>query len=164
MFLRLVSLASLLACLCCVPVQAQSRKAPPGVFKELDDEILGDALIIRGKQLFIDDHVIAELKGVRKQLNQPVKYKKNPVLKRDKPWEKSGPGYSTIIYDAEEKLFKVWYETWDQDDESKTFLHDRFLVLFKAWLPRATPSTNHVLRAARSAKSVANVTASTKRA
>ena len=122
MFLRLVSLSSLLACLCCVPVQAQSRKAPPGVFKELDDEILGDALIIRGKQLFIDDHVIAELKGVRKQLNQPVKYEKNPVLKRDKPWEKSGPDYSTIIYDAEEKLFKAWYETWDPDDESKTFL------------------------------------------
>ena len=68
MCVRLISLASLLACLCCVPVQAQSRKAPHGVFKELDDEILGDALIIRGKQLFIDDHVIAELKGVRRGL------------------------------------------------------------------------------------------------
>jgi len=118
MCFRLTCLSSLVIGLCCVPVQAQARKAPPGTFKDLNDEILGDAMIVRGMQLFIDDHVIAEMKGVRKQLNQPVKYGKNPVLKRDKPWEASGPGYGTIIYDAEEKLFKAWYETWNQDEES----------------------------------------------
>ena len=97
MCFRLTCLSSLVIGLCCVPVQAQARKAPPGTFKDLNDEILGDAMIVRGMQLFIDDHVIAEMKGVRKQLNQPVKYGKNPVLKRDKPWEASGPGYGTII-------------------------------------------------------------------
>ena len=122
MCLRLICLSSLLTCLCGAPLQAQARKAPPGAFKDLDDEILGEALIIRGKQLFIDDHVIAETHGVRKQLNQPVKYEKNPVLKRDKPWEVSGPGYATIIYDTEEKLFKVWYENWTQEKESSTLL------------------------------------------
>ena len=118
MFFRLICLSSLMTCLCCAPAQAQGRKAPPGTFKDLDDEILGDALILHGKQLFIDDHVIDDMQGVRKQLNQPVKYEHNPVLKRDKPWEMSGPGYGTIIYDAEEKLFKAWYENWNQDEET----------------------------------------------
>ena len=122
MCLRLICLSSLLTCFCCGPLQAQTLKAPPGAFKDLNDEILGDALIIRGKQLFIDDHLIAETHGVRKQLNQPVKYGKNPVLKRDKPWEMSGPSYATIIYDSEEKLFKVWYENWTQQKESSTVL------------------------------------------
>ena len=59
--------------LCPAPLLAQ-RQAPPGMFKDLDDDILGDALIIHGKQLFIDDYVIGELQGVQKTLNQPVKH------------------------------------------------------------------------------------------
>ncbi|MDA1316373.1 MAG: hypothetical protein O2968_23915, partial [Acidobacteria bacterium] len=73
------------------PLAAQSRQAPPGMFKDLDDEILGDALIIHGKQLFIDDFVIGELQGVQKTLNQPVKHPQNPVLIQDQPWEEAGP-------------------------------------------------------------------------
>ena len=122
MIARLIYLSSLLTCLCCAPAQAQARKAPPGTFRNLDDEILGDALIIRGRQLFVDDHVIDDMQRVRKQLNQPIKYEKNPVLKRDKPWEVSGPSYATILYDAEEKRFKAWYEIWNQDEESGTSL------------------------------------------
>ena len=122
MFARCFFLSILLTCLWPHAAQAQSRKAPPGVFKDLDDEIIGDALIVRGKQLFIDDHVIDDMQGARKQLNQPVKYENNPVLQRDKPWEKSGPGYGTIIYDAEEKLFKAWYENWNQDEEDTAAL------------------------------------------
>ena len=33
---------------------AQSRQAPPGMYKELDDLNLGQAVILHGKQLFID--------------------------------------------------------------------------------------------------------------
>ncbi|MFN0197508.1 MAG: hypothetical protein ACKVT0_12255, partial [Planctomycetaceae bacterium] len=122
MFIRttLFSLALMFAC--CTSASAQSRQAPPGMFKDLDDEILSDALIVHGTQLFIDDDLIGDMQGLRKQLNQPVKYENNPVLKRDKPWENSGPGYATIIYDAEEKLFKVWYENWNQEEESTAAL------------------------------------------
>ena len=122
MFFRLIYLSSLITCLCCASAHAQNRKAPPGMFKDLDDEIVGQALLIHGKQLFIDDYVIDDMQDVRKQLNQPVKYKHNPVLKRDKPWERSGPGYGSIIYDAEEKLFKAWYENWNQDEETTAAL------------------------------------------
>ena len=34
-----------------------SLQAPPGLFKDLNDEILGDAIILNGKQLFIDDYI-----------------------------------------------------------------------------------------------------------
>jgi len=54
------------------------------MFKHLDDAITGDALILHGKQLFIDDYVIAKLKGVKKVLNQPVKYSSNPLLRKHK--------------------------------------------------------------------------------
>jgi len=104
---RIACFVVLLTCLCCTAAQAQSRQAPPGMFKDLDDEIAGDALILHGKQLFIDDYIIEELRGAKKALNQPVKHPKNPLLKRDKPWEVSGPGYGTVIYDAEQQLFKI---------------------------------------------------------
>ena len=59
---------------------AQARKAPAGMFKDLDDQIVGEAVVIHGKQLFIDDHLVGELKGANKVLNQPVKHPKNPLI------------------------------------------------------------------------------------
>ena len=107
MFARYFFLSILLTCLWPHSAQAQHRKVPPGMFKDLDDSIVGDALILHGKQLFIDDYVIADLKDVKKVLNQPVKHPKNPLLVRDRPSEESGPGYGTVHYDADEKLFKM---------------------------------------------------------
>ncbi len=95
---------------------AQNRQAPPGMFKNLDDELLGNAELLHGKQLFIDDFLIAEMRGVEKELHQPKKSPRNPLLVRDQPWEPTGPGYATVIYDPDEKLFKLWYECWGQKD------------------------------------------------
>jgi len=96
-------------------VLAKSLKAPPGMFKDLNDEILGDAVVINGKQLFIDDYIIGELKGAEKVLNQAVKHPDNPLIVKDKPWEDSGPGYSTVIYDKDEGIYKLWYGFWITD-------------------------------------------------
>lgn len=74
---------SLIVLLLSSAASAQSRQAPPEMFKDLDDQLLGDALILHGKQLFIDDFVIGDMKHVQKKLNQPVKHPKNPVLIRD---------------------------------------------------------------------------------
>lgn len=92
------------------PLPAQSRQAPPGMFKDLDDEILGDALIIHGKQLFIDDYVIGDLDGVERKLNQPVKHPQNPVLRRDRPSDGFATDYGTVVYDPKDRLFKMWYQ------------------------------------------------------
>lgn len=102
---------------------AQSRPAPPGMFKDLDDEILGDAILIHEKQLFIDDALIAETQGVTKQLHSPTKFAENPLLTRDQPWETSGPGYATLLFDPQEKLYKLWYETWEPEDDTSRLLY-----------------------------------------
>ena len=68
-------------------VLAQHRQAPPGMFKDLDDEIVGKAIVLHGKQLFIDNYVIESLTVAKKVLNQPVKHSQNPLVRRDKPWE-----------------------------------------------------------------------------
>ena len=93
-------------------VSGKSLKAPPGLFKDLNDEIVGDAIIINGKQLFIDDYIIEELKGAEKVLNQPTKHPRNPLLVPDKPWEGKLVSTNPVIYDKAEGLYKLWYVTF----------------------------------------------------
>jgi len=87
-------------------------KAPPGLFKDLNDQIVGDAIIINGKQLFIDDYIIEELKGAQKVFNQPVKHPRNPLLVPDEPWEVGEGAPASVIYDKAEGIFKMWYGIW----------------------------------------------------
>ncbi len=113
MFVRLFYLASLITCLCCAPAQAQHRKAPPGMFRDLDDAIAGNALILHDKQLFIDDYVISKLQGVKKVLNQPVKHPRNPIVTTDQPWEEGQKiTYATVMFDEKASIFKLWYGCW----------------------------------------------------
>jgi len=98
-------------------VSAKSLKAPPGMFKDLNDEILGDAVIINGKQLFIDNYIIGELKGAEKLLNQPVKHRKNPLLVSDRPWESKQLNRGSVMYDNEEHIYKMWYVASSADQK-----------------------------------------------
>jgi len=88
------------------------RKAPPGLFKIVNDSTVGKAIVLNGTELFIDDHLVQSLKGARRQLNQPIKHKQNPVLVKTTKWEEGAPGYGTVHYDARSKIFKVWYQGW----------------------------------------------------
>ena len=101
-------------------IQAADRKAPAGLFKDVTKVTVGDALLLRGTQLFIDNRLIEKLEGARKQLNRPVKSPKNPILVKDRPWEPSGPGYATVFYDRDEKLFKMWYQMWKKTKGTST--------------------------------------------
>ena len=61
-------------------------------------------------QLFVDDFLIQEMKGVARSLHTPEKVTENPVLVADRPWEgglslESG----TVLYDAEQGIFRMWY-------------------------------------------------------
>lgn len=40
-----------------------------------------------------------------------VKYPGNPVMTSEYPWEGDGVFYPSVLYDVEEKLFKMWYYT-----------------------------------------------------
>lgn len=64
----------------------------------------------RQKQLFVDDYVIERMDNLTRTLNQPEKYRGNPVLLPDQPWEGfRAHMYGSVIYDREAGLFKMWY-------------------------------------------------------
>ncbi|HEU0046029.1 MAG TPA: hypothetical protein VFQ43_00325, partial [Nitrososphaera sp.] len=77
------------------------------------------------RQLFIDTHLIETMEGVRQTLHQPAKHPSNPVLRADKPWEKSSVlinGGPAVVYDDEAKSFKIWYFTYTTvTDQAKNF-------------------------------------------
>ncbi len=93
---------------------AGSLEAPPGLFKDLNDVTLGDAQLIRGPQLFVDEHLIDRLDGVTRVMNQPTKHPGNPLIVSDKPWE-GNFGFSSVMYDEEEGFYKMWYAAWAAD-------------------------------------------------
>lgn len=66
------------------------------------------------KQLFLDDSVLESMEaGVFLILNQPLKYAGNPLIEMDRCWEADMhfANSTNVIYDEEEKLFKIWTET-----------------------------------------------------
>ncbi len=64
------------------------------------------------RQLFVDDHVIAERDGVDLTLHQPAKHPDNPVLRAEHPWESKGVAiYGTVMHD--DGLFRMWYRAID---------------------------------------------------
>src|SRR3990172_3845575 len=77
----------------------QQREAPPGMFRDLDDESVGKAVILRGKQLFIDDELVEELCGGGRVLNQPVKHPGNPVIVPNQPSDGFQFGYGSVLFD-----------------------------------------------------------------
>ena len=64
----------------------------------------------RYKFLVIDNQDLLEINGLTRKVNQPIKHPE-PVLKMDAPWNQDNERlcYTNIIYDHEEKLFKMWY-------------------------------------------------------
>ena len=68
-----------------------------------------------GRQLFVDDFLIAET-NLKSKTHSPNFYKRNPVLEPDQEWEKTieGAPYAApfsdgIWYDELDNKFKMWY-------------------------------------------------------
>lgn len=70
-------------------------------------------------QLFVDKTVVRETKNVNFTLHPAQKHPGNPLIKADRPWEGWRIElYGSVIYDSEEKLFKMWYQG---EETSKCF-------------------------------------------
>ena len=83
-----------------------------------------------GRQLFVDDFLIAET-NLHREYYYPDFYEKNPVLKSDKDYEVTSIGepYASpfsdgIWYDEEARKFKIWYLTGGKllFDEPQSFV------------------------------------------
>lgn len=74
------------------------------------------------KQLFLDERLIASRVRLSRLMGRPTK--KGPIIEQDRPWEgeqdpaggfpAAGVQISgqTVIYDEDEKVFKMWYNPW----------------------------------------------------
>jgi hypothetical protein len=85
------------------PMAVPYLKSPPTVIP-----------IDLGRQLFIDDFLI-EKTTLRRTFHQARYHPANPVLRPDKPWERTGrdpaamPFSDGVWYDPQDRLFKMWY-------------------------------------------------------
>lgn len=71
-------------------------------------------------QLFIDQQVVHATEGIAFTPHPARKHPMNPLLKADRPWEGWRINlYGTVLFDAEEKVFKMWYV----GDTSEWFPH-----------------------------------------
>ncbi len=68
-----------------------------------------------GRQLFVDDFVIAQ-NTLTRTFHLPKYHPASPVLKPDKPWEMKNPDHAAAMvfsdgvwYDPKDGLFKMWY-------------------------------------------------------
>ena len=65
----------------------------------------------RNKILLIDDAFLLEVHNLQRKVNQVVKHPE-PVVKLDAPWNTDKMemfNYNNVLYDEDEKLFKMWY-------------------------------------------------------
>lgn len=66
-------------------------------------------MIGQRRQLFFDEYVVEKIKGLRRQIHPATKYKGNPILVPDQPWETHASRPAAVIYNSEKNLYEMWY-------------------------------------------------------
>ena len=70
------------------------------------------SFVNRWRQLFLDNFIIESMFGeIYRTVKQPLKDERNPILRPEYPWEGRIVVPSTVIFDDEEEIFKMWYQT-----------------------------------------------------
>jgi len=80
------------------------------------------------KQFFIDDHLVESKQKVVRELHQPVRYEKNPVLIGDQAWESwivEAHG-RPVVFDPKTKQWMMYYVSWVPDKDAA--YHQRYLA------------------------------------
>lgn len=62
------------------------------------------------RELFIDDHLISEMKQTQLLVHQPVR--EEIVAECDAPWEGNGCGYYSVLFDARDSIYRMYYHAW----------------------------------------------------
>ena len=62
------------------------------------------------KQLFVDDFIVESMTNTKPVMNPAEKVENNPVLPPEMPWEGNDTNVDAVVYDDEDKTFKMWYQ------------------------------------------------------
>ena len=66
-----------------------------------------------GLELFLDDERVAYTRNARRQVQRPVLHRRNPLIRREHPWEQSHAAmYGNVVWDEERQRFRMWYNAF----------------------------------------------------
>jgi len=72
-------------------------------------------------QLFIDDHLVESLDGLKRTVHQPEDIDANPVIAPEHPWEHRRIPFGSVLWFPNEGKFKCWYLTLNIYDSRPGF-------------------------------------------
>ena len=76
------------------------------------------------KQLFFDNLLVESVQDITRQFHPPQKYEGNPLIVKDKPWERElyfRTASYRVLHDPKDKLFKCWYGEVFQSEQEWVF-------------------------------------------
>ncbi|MEJ7593806.1 MAG: hypothetical protein WKF77_19885, partial [Planctomycetaceae bacterium] len=59
------------------------------------------------RELFIDDHLVGEMKNVQLLVHSPVR--EEIAVTCDAPWEGTGCGSYTVLHDQQDAIYRMYY-------------------------------------------------------
>lgn len=72
------------------------------------------------RHLLLDERVVEGTRNAELTLGKVKKHGANPLFGEDRPWEKRFDNfYANVIFDEEERLYKVWYSPFIVDNSAK---------------------------------------------
>src|SRR4051812_16622407 len=60
-------------------------------------------------QVLVDDHAVESMRGLVRRILPLAKHPGNPVLRPDRAWEERYALPLSAFYDADERLYRMWY-------------------------------------------------------
>ena len=109
-------------------------------------QVPASKLVSNTKHLVLDSRVIDVTDGVRLILGKVEKDPHNPLFQADKPWENSLNNlYPNVIYDEQEKLFKLWYKCVVVDKDLIAKMRKPQLVHQHGWFLCYATSTDGIV-------------------
>ncbi len=76
-----------------------------------------------GIELFLDDQMISWTRNLRREIIQPVKYVRNPIIHSDYPWEAEFTTiHGTVLWDQDQQRYRMWYNAFGKDYKNQQFL------------------------------------------
>ena len=89
----------------------------------------------RDRHLLLDSRIIEKTDNVELTVGVVDKDPANPLFKEDKPWEpRFDNPYSSVIYDAEEKIWKCWYSIFIESGARGDFPGEGLASDKRAWV------------------------------
>ena len=89
----------------CAPAD-ETRAAKPAALTR------HDVVLTAHTQTFLDDHVVGSTVNLKRVMQHAVRYKNNPVLPIDRPWEEYRITHPCVLYDAQAKKFRMYYTAY----------------------------------------------------